>query len=362
MAFSWRQGIVFGMGLLLGVMAGAMVLLAWKDSEVQARVDARAGGAQQLAAAEPACTFDPLLPAVHARDGQFSPPAELGDKTVTDILAYVGVGGDAAANGRVRDAEVALITACRIALQVTGASSAELADAQYELARHYTAVAAASPAADANRAELLKRAETLFARSMDLYASKFGRPHEKASLAAAGVTLARHAGLMTSHLQQASALSAAGAIAVGANDFPVQPAAPAQTAKAVEPAEQAPVKTAEAPQAEPRKSAAAARSEQVKSEPARSELAKSEPAKAESTRTAAAPKPPESTKVSAPDTAVMGAAPEVRKPRPKPKVEIEPLRPPEPAVPSPSTGWAESPASSQMQPAPPASLPGEYQP
>ncbi|HSV79014.1 MAG TPA: hypothetical protein VLK85_07375, partial [Ramlibacter sp.] len=80
---------------------------------------------------------------------------------------------------RPRDAEVALIAACRIAGQA-GAGSAPLADVQARLAHHYAAVADADPA---RRGEVLARAESLLAQTVKTYAAALGEQASKTRLA-----------------------------------------------------------------------------------------------------------------------------------------------------------------------------------
>lgn len=200
MALTWRQGLVVGGVLLAGIALGVSLMSA---SPPQAARDTAAAPAQAASASVASCGFDPLLQAAPSGDGQFSAPSEVIDKTLSDVAAYASVANDAVARGRVRDAEVALIMACRIAGHLAGAPSQELADTRYQLARHYTMVAAAGPAGDGQRGEVLRRAETLFAESMESYAARFGPPHEKTRLAAAGLTLARQATALAGQLQAA---------------------------------------------------------------------------------------------------------------------------------------------------------------
>lgn len=301
MQISWRQGLVFGIGLLLGILAAAAAVGAWyRSTDGKAELHTASGPVAPIGGQSPGCTFEPVLTATSEQDGKFSGAAELTDKTLTDIAAYASVGADAVHNGRVRDAEVALITSCRIAGQIAGAGSTELAEAKYQLARHYITVAAALPAASAQtqRDELLRRSQTLFSESADLFAARRGQAHEKTRLAASGLTLARQT------------LALAGQL---------------QTAQAPEAAASAPLAQASAPMA--------GVSAAVAGKP-----------KDEKTRTAAAS--------SAPDTSVMGAAPEPKKKaRPRPKVEDDASSVTSPAAAPGST------YDSETRPAPPPALP-----
>ena len=222
MVMRWRQMMVFGGGLLLGVAAGAALFVAAQNWH-QAQDESTAAAQQRSADAAPvqACTDAPLLAAAGAQDGQFGSPADPVDKTLSDIAAYASVGSDAAAQGRVRDAEVSLISACRIAGHLGGERSPELAEAMFQLGRHYMAVAAADPG-DGLRPALLGRAESLLARSMEVFAARHGQPHEKTRLAASALTLARQAQALSASLQAAAAQEAV-AIAAAAS----APASPA---------------------------------------------------------------------------------------------------------------------------------------
>lgn len=204
MALTRRQVWIFGGAVLGGFVLGTGALMALHAASPPRIADAPA---QSAAAITPvaSCSFEPLLQAAPHNDAQFSAPAEVVDKTASDVPAYVSVANDAATQSRVRDAEVAFITACRIAGHLLGEQSLELADARYQLARHYTTVAAAGPAGDSQRTEVLRRAETLFDQSMQGYTARFGPPHEKTRLAAAGLTLARQAASLAERLQDVAA-------------------------------------------------------------------------------------------------------------------------------------------------------------
>jgi hypothetical protein len=237
----WRQLIVFGGGLLLGVAAGATLFLATKNW--QSAQQARAAEAREQAAVAPAsaCTEAPLLTPAGAQDGQFGPPSDPTDKTRSDIAAYLSVGSHAASQGRAQDAEISLITACRIAGHLGGEHSPELADAMYQLGRLYLAVAAADPAG-ALREAVLGRAESLFAKSVEAFAAELGQPHEKTRLAAAALTLARQAQALAGPLQ-AQAEQAAAAASAPVAQAPASaasgPAAAATTAMGGPPARKA---------------------------------------------------------------------------------------------------------------------------
>jgi hypothetical protein len=142
-----------------------------------------APAAQPVAAvaAPTACAFQPLLGASDARDGQFMLDAVPAIHRSSDFTPFLAVADEAAREGRMRDTEVALIAACRIASQA-GAASAPLADVQTRLAHHYATVAASGDAAGP-RTQLLERAETLLADSVPVYASSLGPQASKTRMA-----------------------------------------------------------------------------------------------------------------------------------------------------------------------------------
>lgn len=231
MVLTRHPGVLFGGAVLLGFVVGTGALMALHAAS-PAQVASDSAGSQSAAITQVAsCGFEPLLQPGPERDAQFSAPADVVDKMVSDVAAYISVANDAAMQGRVRDAEVALITACRIAGHLAGAQSTELADARYLLARHYTTVAAASPAVDTQRGEVLRRAETLFDESMQDYTARFGPPHEKTRLAAAGLTMARQAANLAGRLQMAAAAAPAPAASAALLAHAATASASATTAK-----------------------------------------------------------------------------------------------------------------------------------
>jgi len=198
MVLSRRHGLVFAAGLLFGVVAGAaLVLVAQGPESSHNALKAASAQQQQPVAAAPLadCGFEPLLAASNDRDGRFRLEDAVTNVASTDIPAYLTVGTGAAAQGRLRDAEVAYITSCRIAARAAGGESAELADAKYHLAQHYVKASASmtAPEVQAARDEALKRAEALFSESIDGYGIKFGVAHEKTAMAAAGLASVKEA-------------------------------------------------------------------------------------------------------------------------------------------------------------------------
>jgi len=179
--------------------------------------------AQQAMATGPrprtTCPLRPVLGTAGAKDGQLLPPAELTGKTASDVAPLIQAGKEAAASGQRRDAEVAFLTACRIADAVNGPASVESADARYQLGRHYAAVveSSAGAAPEPERQQLRQLAQAFYTDSLQAYRSRLGEKHEKSVFAAEGLDA----------LQQRST-QAAGASAAPAPAPQVQAAAPAQ--------------------------------------------------------------------------------------------------------------------------------------
>ena len=136
-----------------------------------------------VAAAPPpssTCDFEPLVAGRDAGDGRFQLEPALALDRSAEAGPFLAVAEEAAAEGRNRDTEVALIAACRIAGRM-GARTAVVADVQSRLAQHYAAVAA--HADETAREDLLGRAETLLGGSIEAYSAVLGRQASKTRLA-----------------------------------------------------------------------------------------------------------------------------------------------------------------------------------
>ncbi|MDB5744706.1 MAG: hypothetical protein JWR68_3021 [Polaromonas sp.] len=139
-----------------------------------------------------ACPLQPATVAVDQNDGHFPLQNEVAGLIVADIASFLVVGKTAAANGRSRDAETAFLMACRVADNLKGADSVESADAKFQLGGHYAQLAlAAGSVGAANRAELLRRAELLYADSLQAYRARYSEGHEKSRSAAEGLAAVR---------------------------------------------------------------------------------------------------------------------------------------------------------------------------
>ncbi|MDB5869938.1 MAG: hypothetical protein JWP96_2270 [Polaromonas sp.] len=136
--------------------------------------------------------MQPAVAAAGEKDGRFPLQEDVSGLMAADIASFIVVGKEAAAAGRPRDAEVAFLMSCRLADKLKGADSVESADAKYQLGAHYARVALdGGLAAGANRAEVLRRAERLYAGSLSSYAAHYGQAHEKSRFASQGLASVR---------------------------------------------------------------------------------------------------------------------------------------------------------------------------
>lgn len=196
---STNQG-TFAAGLLAGGAVVAAVGWYLLDQEGPARPDppvavqeatlSSPAPAQPLAtpvaAVAPAptgpCAFDPVLPPSGARDGKFQLDAVARASDPAQATAFVAVAREVAGEGRRRDAEVALIVACRLASRAAPAPSVPVGDVVGLLAQHY-ASAAADPSALEVREELLVRTRQLLEASAQSYTAVLGANASKSRTA-----------------------------------------------------------------------------------------------------------------------------------------------------------------------------------
>lgn len=115
-------------------------------------------------------------------DGQFNLEPALSARAPHDPAAFLAVAREAANQGHVRDAEVALMAACHVAERTGGAQTAQVADIKTQLGQHYTALAAHEAGAG-TRERLLQRASMLFAQSVEAYTGSLGREASKTRIA-----------------------------------------------------------------------------------------------------------------------------------------------------------------------------------
>jgi hypothetical protein len=194
MPFSWRQAAIFLAGLLVGGAAAAWLVLhppKWPATD-EPRVAAEAAAETVASRNAVPCPAQAAAPPAGDKDGQFDLEPDLSRNKVSDITAFVIIGKEAAASGRARDAEVSFIMSCRVADRFKGAGSLDAAEARYQLGRHYAnLVLNGGPVPAASRAELLKRADQLYADSLGAYTAKYGEAHEKSRFAAEGLARVR---------------------------------------------------------------------------------------------------------------------------------------------------------------------------
>lgn len=287
MGLSGRQAAVFGSGLVLGVAAvGAWVVLNDRPPppRVAADVTARPVAAAAPTAAPQArtdCGFEPIAAKGEEGDGQLPLPKDFSGKTGAELEAVLVAGKEAAAAGRARDAEVAFISACRAAKEASD-QAMRLADAKYQLARHYALLAQSDGAS--KRSEMLQRAEKLYADSAFAFAARHGNGYDKVGFANQGLAAVRQA------LAQAGVPAQADTAAMGAaagTDAKAKPSTPATVAAAPKPA---PATMAAAPTPAPVPAPApVAKSAAPKADPAPAAKADAAPADTDVVRAPARP-------------------------------------------------------------------------
>lgn len=225
-AINWRLVALFASGILVGGIAAGWAVVQLMSPAVPATPAARAPAGTTVAATSVpkpkaeasalrqyvACPSQPLIPAVSKADGQLRLQAGS-----SDVAASILAGKEAAASGRLRDAEVSFLIACGAADQSGRAESMAPADARYQLGRHYANVALSNQSMR-GRIELLKRAEILYTDSLGAYRDRHGEGHEKTHFAAEGLAMVRQV------------------VAPGVQPAPAAPQQPVQVATPKEPA------------------------------------------------------------------------------------------------------------------------------
>jgi hypothetical protein len=194
--------------LVGGSLAGALLLAAWlgafsgrqdpqprpspaESTSLPANVDAvPAASVQAGATPQPAgpkapgiggvqgasmatCPPRPLVSAQGAADGRFALEPALAAGARVDPSAYLAVSREAVQQGRLRDAEVALLAACHLAEKSAVGDTVPVADLKMRIAQQYVALAASQSAGDV-RDGLLQRAEALLSDSVTTYAGALG--------------------------------------------------------------------------------------------------------------------------------------------------------------------------------------------
>ena len=253
MVHNSRKGMLFGvLGLLVGVAAGAVGMMSLRGGDgpyaTSPPTNAMGAGPASTAfvtAVAGNCEMAPVLPSAGEGDGRERLQAQPGAASSSEVAALILAGKEAAAAGRQRDAEIDFLNACRNAATLKDGDPAPLADAMYQLGRHYANVAAFGQAGKGK--DLFQRAERLYSASLEGFRARYGDDHEKTKFA--------REGLLT--VQQATGGKAPVAIAKAP---PAPAAAPAPAAPVVAAPASAPTPTvaAAAPDSEAKKPAEAA--------------------------------------------------------------------------------------------------------
>ena len=205
-----RYAVVLASGLVLGAVVAGWAALqlqapATPDRTVQSvPAGSTVAKAHAAAARLHACPAAPVIAASSRDDGRLQPRNESAAvRSASDIPALILSGKEAAAAGRLRDAEVSFLLACRAADQLQRADATEPAEARYQLARHYAQfMTVADVPAGAARTELRNRAELLYSDSVHSYQARYGESHEKTRFAVEGLATLRQS------FAQASAVAA----------------------------------------------------------------------------------------------------------------------------------------------------------
>ena len=220
-----RQGAVFAAGFVLVLV---VLAVAWRVVASSSLPTGRPytpallpelpfTGAQQASS----CPAQPAVARAGDKDGQFPFQPDLAGLTATEIGSFIVIGKESASAGRPRDAETALLMACRLADKLKGTGSVESANAKYQLGWHYAALAHDGPSgAGGVRAELLAHAQLLYSDSLNTYRAKLGEDHEKSRFAAEGLASVQQT------LAQAQTMPLSGSSASGAAGKASEPARP----------------------------------------------------------------------------------------------------------------------------------------
>jgi hypothetical protein len=251
-----RDSLLLICGALLGIVAGAAIILylnlepeqqqaapAEEPAPAVARQMGTSASAPVQGVNQVACPVRPLLAPANPKDGQLLPPAEVTNQKIEEAERLLKAGKEAEAAGLVRDAEVAYLTACRIADARKGSGSAEAASARAQVARHYAALAAATGSAPANERDALRqRAQAFYASALESLRATLGPAHEQTRSVAEGLAALQPPPPQPQPQPQASAASAPVPV-------PAPVAAPAPAAVAPPKAPETQARTAPAPPA-----------------------------------------------------------------------------------------------------------------
>lgn len=222
---------LFASGLVLGSVVAVAGYIAWSPDRGDRKEVAFASAATQPMAealrnpqalastapspslrtaavmAAPPCAFEPLLAPTSAADQQFNLRAALAGDDQPKASAFIAVARETAAANRQRDAEVALIVACRLAARASRSPSVQLADVQASLGQHYAEWGPRQPAQE-QQDEAQSRAERLLEASVAGYTAVLGKNSSKTRMAERRrVALTRDEGGPAAPLQTAASES-----------------------------------------------------------------------------------------------------------------------------------------------------------
>ena len=177
MAIHWRKASLIGGVLVAGVAAGAIGMMSLRGGDgpyagSAAPATRSMGSAPATTAFIKAvagnCEMVPMLPSAGNGDGRAILQANPASATAAEVGSLILDGKEASASGHQRDAEIDFLNACRNAAALPDSDGIPLADAMYQLGRHYANVAAfGAPKSQ----DLFQRAERLYSASCLLYTS-----------------------------------------------------------------------------------------------------------------------------------------------------------------------------------------------
>lgn len=169
----------------------ARIAVAEAENVVAASAPQAAPAAEEVITAS-SCPPQPAVAAsATEQDGQFMLDAALDTRPLPTAGAFMTVAREAAQAGRVRDAEVALIAACRVAERQGGSYSAPVADVKAQLGEHYLRMAAQVPEDEEQARLLYERATTLLTETADAYAAALGKNASRTRVAEKRLALVR---------------------------------------------------------------------------------------------------------------------------------------------------------------------------
>jgi uncharacterized protein len=194
MAIHWRKASLIGGVLVAGVAAGAIGMMSLRGGDgpyagSPAPATRSMGAAPATTAFMKAvagnCDLAPVLPSAGNGDGHAVLQTNPATASASEVGSLILEGKEAVASGHQRDAEIDFLNACRNAAALSDGDGIPLADAMYQLGRHYANVAAfGAPKSK----ELFQRAERLYSASLEAYRARYGEGHEKTRFAREGLT------------------------------------------------------------------------------------------------------------------------------------------------------------------------------